>query len=242
MPAEGIEQGRTRASCRQRAPLGEGDGQDQVRVDRPMWSRSPSRSGSAANAIAPHASVPRRAWPRPSTHATSTWGSHSEWVGRIPSGSRPPRSPSRAGRADSARGQPPRSRQAAIRRRCSQAGPSFRDRAAVIERHPQIGFRMLELLGVDPRSPNGYCTTTSAGTAPAIRARSPVRRSPGAKDHFVADAYDAMTSDRIYRERFSDSGGAPRARALLGTDRSDRRGGARRGTRGREREAVAVSA
>ena len=36
----------------------------------------------------------------------------------------------------------------------------------VLERHPQIGFRMLESLGVDPVA-DWVCTTTSAGTAAA---------------------------------------------------------------------------
>ena len=69
----------------------------------------------------------------------------------------------------------------------------------VLERHPQIGFRMLESLGIS-RSPTGYSTTTSAGTAAATRTGSPASDIPlGARIVFVADAFDAMTSDRVYR-------------------------------------------
>jgi diguanylate cyclase (GGDEF)-like protein/putative nucleotidyltransferase with HDIG domain len=68
----------------------------------------------------------------------------------------------------------------------------------VIERHPQIGYRMLESLGVDPiadwvlhhheRWDGGGYPDGLAGD------RIPL----GARIIFVADAYDAMTSDRLY--------------------------------------------
>ena len=83
-------------------------------------------------------------------------------------------------------------------------GPLSETERLVIERHPQIGFRMLESLGVDPVADwvlhhherwdgAGYPSAVAGETIPL-----------GARIIFVADAYDAMTSDRVYRERFSD--------------------------------------
>jgi diguanylate cyclase (GGDEF)-like protein/putative nucleotidyltransferase with HDIG domain len=73
----------------------------------------------------------------------------------------------------------------------------------VLERHPQIGFRMLESLGVDPVADwvrhhherwdgEGYPDGLSGEKIPL-----------GARIIFVADAFDAMTSDRVYRRRLS---------------------------------------
>ena len=83
-------------------------------------------------------------------------------------------------------------------------GPLSETERLVLERHPQIGFRMLESLGVDPVADwvlhhherwdgAGYPSAVAGETIPL-----------GARIIFVADAYDAMTSDRVYRERFSD--------------------------------------
>jgi len=73
----------------------------------------------------------------------------------------------------------------------------------VLERHPQIGYRMLESLGVDPiadwvlhhheRWDGGGYPDGLAGE------RIPL----GARIIFVADAFDAMTSDRLYRPALS---------------------------------------
>ena len=74
----------------------------------------------------------------------------------------------------------------------------------MLERHPQIGYRMLESLGVDPVAEwvlhhherwdgCGYPDGSAATTIPL-----------GARIIFVADAYDAMTSDRVYRGRLSE--------------------------------------
>jgi putative nucleotidyltransferase with HDIG domain len=73
----------------------------------------------------------------------------------------------------------------------------------VLERHPQIGYRMLESLGVDPIADwvlhhherwdgHGY-PDGLAGDEIAL----------GARIIFVADAFDAMTSDRLYRAALS---------------------------------------
>ncbi len=69
----------------------------------------------------------------------------------------------------------------------------------VLERHPQIGYRMLESLGVDPVATwvlhhherwdgRGYPDGLAGERIPL-----------GARIIFVADAFDAMTSERVYR-------------------------------------------
>ena len=50
-------------------------------------------------------------------------------------------------------------------------------------------------------SPTGCSTTTSAGTGAATRTGCPATDPLGARIIFVADAYDAMTSERVYRRR-----------------------------------------
>ena len=73
----------------------------------------------------------------------------------------------------------------------------------MLERHPQIGYRMLESLGVDPVAQwvlhhherwdgTGYPNRLAGDDIPL-----------GARILFVADAYDAMTTDRVYRGRLS---------------------------------------
>jgi diguanylate cyclase (GGDEF)-like protein len=73
----------------------------------------------------------------------------------------------------------------------------------VLERHPQIGYRMLESLGVEPVAAwvlhhherwdgAGYPDRLAGDEIPL-----------GARIIFVADAYDAMTSEHAYRERLS---------------------------------------
>jgi diguanylate cyclase (GGDEF)-like protein len=73
----------------------------------------------------------------------------------------------------------------------------------VLERHPQIGFRMLESLGVDPVADwvlHHHERWDGGGYPDGL----PADRIPlGARIIFVADAYDAMTSDRVYRSRLS---------------------------------------
>ncbi len=83
-------------------------------------------------------------------------------------------------------------------------GPLTDAERLVLERHPQIGYRMLESLGVDPVADwvlhhherwdgSGYPDGLPGDSIPL-----------GARIIFVADAYDAMTSDRVYRSRLSD--------------------------------------
>jgi len=80
-------------------------------------------------------------------------------------------------------------------------GPLTGAERLVLERHPQIGHRMLDSLGVDPVANwvlhhherwdgTGYPNRLAGDTIPL-----------GARILFVADAYDAMTTDRVYRGR-----------------------------------------
>ena len=73
----------------------------------------------------------------------------------------------------------------------------------VLQRHPQIGFRMLESLGIEPVADwvlhhherwdgDGYPDRLRGDEIPL-----------GARIILVADAYDAMTSERVYREPLS---------------------------------------
>jgi diguanylate cyclase (GGDEF)-like protein len=73
----------------------------------------------------------------------------------------------------------------------------------VLQRHAEIGFRMLESLGIDPVAEcvlhhherwdgTGYPDRLAGTDIPL-----------GARIIFVADAFDAMTSDRLYRRRRS---------------------------------------
>jgi len=82
-------------------------------------------------------------------------------------------------------------------------GPLTDPERLVLERHPQIGFRMLDSLGIEPVADwilhhherwdgNGYPDRLPGPQIPL-----------GARIIFVVDAYDAMTSDRVYRGSLS---------------------------------------
>jgi diguanylate cyclase (GGDEF)-like protein/putative nucleotidyltransferase with HDIG domain len=80
-------------------------------------------------------------------------------------------------------------------------GPLTDPERIVLERHPQIGFRMLESLGVDPVADwvlHHHERWDGSGYPDGL----PGEQIPlGARIIFVADAYDAMTSERVYRRR-----------------------------------------
>ena len=73
----------------------------------------------------------------------------------------------------------------------------------VLERHPRIGFQMLESLGVDPVAEwvlHHHERWDGTGYPDRLRGEEiPL----GSRIIFVADAYDAMTSDRVYRRRLT---------------------------------------
>src|SRR5262245_21174022 len=80
-------------------------------------------------------------------------------------------------------------------------GPLTDGERLVLERHPQIGYRMLDSLDIDPVAEwvlhhherwdgRGYPDGLHGDDIPL-----------GARIIFVADAFDAMTNDRIYRRK-----------------------------------------
>jgi putative nucleotidyltransferase with HDIG domain len=96
-------------------------------------------------------------------------------------------------------------------------GPLTDGERLVLERHPQIGFRMLESLGVDRVAEcvlhhherwdgTGYPDHLLGPSIPL-----------GARIIFVADAYDAMTSDRSYRRRLSRTAAVGELERCAGT-------------------------
>ena len=96
-------------------------------------------------------------------------------------------------------------------------GPLTGPERLVLERHPQIGFRMLDSLGhragrrVDPAPPRAL------GRDAGIRTGCPGPEIPlGARIIFVVDAYDAMTSDRVYRGRLRRRTRSPSSSAAPG--------------------------
>ena len=82
-------------------------------------------------------------------------------------------------------------------------GPLAPPERLVLERHPQIAHRMLESLGVDPVADwvlHHHERWDGTGYPDRLRGEEiPL----GARIVFVADAYDAMTSDRAYRGRLT---------------------------------------
>src|SRR6266516_4213168 len=87
----------------------------------------------------------------------------------------------------------------------------------VLERHPQIGFRMLDSLGVDPVADlvlHHHERWDGAGYPDGLRGEEiPL----GARIIFVTDAYDAMTSDRIYRPKLEPEVAPTELRRCAGT-------------------------
>ena len=87
----------------------------------------------------------------------------------------------------------------------------------VLERHPQIGYRMLESLGVEPIAEwvlhhherwdgTGYPDGMHGEDIPL-----------GARIIFVADAFDAVTSERVYRDPFSERDALAELQRCAGT-------------------------
>ena len=87
----------------------------------------------------------------------------------------------------------------------------------VLERHPQIGFRMLDSLVVDPVAAivlHHHERWDGAGYPNGMHGEQiPL----GARIIFVADAYDAITSDRVYSPRRSAKAGLAELRRCAGS-------------------------
>ena len=96
-------------------------------------------------------------------------------------------------------------------------GPLTDPERLVLERHPQIGYRMLESLGVTPVAEwvlhhherwdgTGYPDGLHGDDIPL-----------GARIIFVADAFDAMTNDRVYRSKLSIEAAVEELESCAGT-------------------------
>ena len=98
-----------------------------------------------------------------------------------------------------------------------KAGELTDSERLVLERHPQIGYRMLDSLGVDPVADivlHHHERWDGAGYPDGLRGETiPL----GARIIFVADSYDAMTSDRVYRPRRSHEEALAELRRCSGT-------------------------
>jgi diguanylate cyclase (GGDEF)-like protein/putative nucleotidyltransferase with HDIG domain len=82
-------------------------------------------------------------------------------------------------------------------------GPLTGPERLVLERHPQIGHRMLDSLGIDPVA-KWILHHHERWDGTGYPDRLPGPEIPlGARIIFVVDAYDAMTSDRVYRGRLA---------------------------------------
>ena len=86
-----------------------------------------------------------------------------------------------------------------------KAGPLLDDERQVVRSHPHVGYRMLSSLGIEPVATwvlhhherwdgCGYPNGLAGEEIPT-----------GSRILFVADAYEAMTADRVYRGRMSDA-------------------------------------
>jgi putative nucleotidyltransferase with HDIG domain len=96
-------------------------------------------------------------------------------------------------------------------------GPLTPPERLVLERHPQIGHRMLDSLGVDPVADwvlHHHERWDGTGYPDRLRREEiPL----GARIVFVADAYDAMTSDRAYRGRLTPRAAVEELERCAGT-------------------------
>jgi HD-GYP domain-containing protein (c-di-GMP phosphodiesterase class II) len=96
-------------------------------------------------------------------------------------------------------------------------GPLTDPERLVLERHPQIGYRMLESLGVTPIAEwvlHHHERWDGMGYPDGLHGEDiPL----GARIIFVADAFDAMTNDRVYRSKLSVEAALEELEACAGT-------------------------
>ncbi len=96
-------------------------------------------------------------------------------------------------------------------------GPLTGPERLVLERHPQIGFRMLDSLGIDPVA-EWILHHHERWDGTGYPDRLPGPEIPlGARIIFVVDAYDAMTSDRVYRGRLTQDDALEELKRCAGT-------------------------
>jgi diguanylate cyclase (GGDEF)-like protein/putative nucleotidyltransferase with HDIG domain len=96
-------------------------------------------------------------------------------------------------------------------------GPLTGPERLVLERHPQIGFRMLDSLGIDPVA-KWILHHHERWDGTGYPDRLPGPEIPlGARIIFVVDAFDAMTSDRVYRGRLTQDDALAELERCAGT-------------------------
>jgi diguanylate cyclase (GGDEF)-like protein/putative nucleotidyltransferase with HDIG domain len=96
-------------------------------------------------------------------------------------------------------------------------GPLTGPERLVVERHPQIGFRMLDSLGIEPIA-DWILHHHERWDGRGYPDRLPGAEIPlGARIIFVVDAYDAMTSDRVYRGRLTQDDALAELERCAGT-------------------------
>ena len=96
-------------------------------------------------------------------------------------------------------------------------GPLTGPERLVLERHPQIGFRMLDSLGIAPVA-EWILHHHERWDGTGYPDRLPGPEIPlGARIIFVVDAYDAMTSDRVYRGRLAQKDALAELKRCAGT-------------------------
>jgi diguanylate cyclase (GGDEF)-like protein len=96
-------------------------------------------------------------------------------------------------------------------------GPLTDPERLVLERHPQIGYRMLESLGVTPVAEwvlHHHERWDGTGYPDGLHGEDiPL----GARIIFVADAFDAMTNDRVYQGKLSIEAAVEELESCSGT-------------------------
>ena len=96
-------------------------------------------------------------------------------------------------------------------------GPLTGPERLVVERHPQIAFRMLDSLGIEPVA-DWILHHHERWDGRGYPDRLPGAEIPlGARIIFVVDAYDAMTSDRVYRGRLTHADALAELERCAGT-------------------------
>ncbi len=96
-------------------------------------------------------------------------------------------------------------------------GPLDDAERLVLERHPQIGFLMLRSLGVEPVATwvRHHHERWDGSGYPEGRAATAIPL--GARIVFVADAWDAMTTERVYGERRTEAEALREVERVAGT-------------------------
>ena len=99
----------------------------------------------------------------------------------------------------------------------AKAGPLSEAERRTVERHPQIGYRILSSLGVDPVATwvLHHHERWDGGGYPSRLAGEEIPL--GSRILFVADAYEAMTTDQSWRPRMTSRAALAELERCAGT-------------------------